>query len=115
MREASMVDCPTTQSREQSGRMTGISHNGFMLCDNSLKVRAVVVLVSAPWGTKGKAAEKLVREFERRRLKVSGGSLRRWQRRFFSFGLAGLSRRRRSDAGFPRSRFHKEECVGGAN
>ncbi|HEY9142113.1 MAG TPA: hypothetical protein VIN93_14545 [Bryobacteraceae bacterium] len=74
--------------------------------DNLLKLRAVLVLISAPWGAKKKTAADLSREFNRRRVKFSTRSLYNWQRRYICFGIAGLSRQRRSDRGFPRLRFN---------
>jgi len=75
------------------------------LSDNFLKLRAVLVLISAPWGTKKKTIEDLSREFERRGAKFSARSLYGWRERYLCFGLAGLDRQRRSDFGIPRMRF----------
>jgi|ERR1035438_5037618 len=75
------------------------------LSDNFLKLRAVLVLISAPRGAKKKTTENLSREFERRRVRFSVRALYDWRERYLCFGLAGLDRRRRSDFGFPRLRF----------
>ena len=75
------------------------------LSDNFLKLRAVLALISAPWGAKKKTVADLSREFERRRVKFSARTLYGWRERYLYFGLAGLDRRRRSDSGIARQRF----------
>jgi len=91
-----------TTSRRQARPLSG---DRGRLSDNLLKLRAVLVLVSAPWGAKKKTVEDLSREFERRRVRFSVRAVYDWRKRYLCFGLAGLDRQRRSDFGIPRLRF----------
>jgi hypothetical protein len=94
---------------EPSVRLTGApaSHKGRKPCDNLLKLRAVLVLLSAPWGTKRKVSEDLSREFTRRGVKFSARALYEWREKYVCFGLAGLNRRSRNDRGTKRP-MHRE-------
>ena len=86
---------------ESSVRLPGApaSHKDRTPCDNRLKLRAVLVLLSAPWGAKRKVSEDLSREFTRRGVKFSVRALYEWRKRYVYFGLAGLDRRNRNDRG----------------
>lgn len=89
---------------KRNGQLTGTARDKRTPCDSLLKLRAVLVLLSAKQGTKAKVVEDLVREFERRGVKSSARSIYRWSRQYACFGPAGLSRRRRCDCGIRRLR-----------
>ncbi len=84
--------------------IAGPSREKSKLPDTLLKIRAAVVLLSAPWGSKKKTAEDLGREFSWLGVRFSIRSLHHWQQRYHCFGPDGLSRQHRSDRGFPRRR-----------
>jgi hypothetical protein len=68
-----------------------------------LKMRAVLLLVDAPRGSKVVTADALAEELRVSHLMASKRSLYRWCRYYRRYGLIGLVRRRRNDRGRPQS------------
>jgi hypothetical protein len=90
--------------------LAGISAGSRDLEDDLLKLRAVLILLAAPHGSKVATACATAAELRAKRLKASMRSIFRWQNSYLRFGFAGIVRRRRSDVDCPR-RFGGETIV----
>jgi hypothetical protein len=78
---------------------------------NLLKLRAVLLLLGATYGSKLMTARAVADELRSRRLKASERSVYSWRNRYLRFGFAGIVRQRRSDAGCPL-KFRDETITG---
>jgi hypothetical protein len=103
MAERSAARSETSSSR-RSGRVRIIcSRDERLLTEHLLRLRAVVVLSSAPWGTRRETAARLMRDLRTHGLKAARRTLYHWQQRYRRGGFEALVRRRRSGCGRARN------------
>jgi len=85
--------------------LTVISRDDSTLTDNLLRLRAVLILIDAPRGSKLATARALAAELKANGRRASFRSVYRWQERYLCHGFAGIARRRRVDSWDPRQLF----------
>ena len=85
--------------------LTGISRDDSTLNDNLLRLRAVLILIDAPRGSKLATARALAAELKANGRRPSLRSVQRWQERYLIYGFAGIARRSRSDRWDPSQLF----------
>jgi hypothetical protein len=78
--------------------------DGEGLSGDRMKLRAVLLLLSAPRGAKVATARNIVRDFKAQHWRASLRTLYRWRRRYLLAGFAGIARKGRSDRGLPSPR-----------
>jgi hypothetical protein len=91
----------TTSLHRRNIKLAALSADSKGLNSHLFKLRAVLILLAAPYGSKAETIRTVVAEL-REKLKISSRSLRRWKTNYLRFGFAGIPRRRRNDSGHPQ-------------
>jgi hypothetical protein len=94
--------CLETAPRLLSAQLAGISAEEMRLQRNLLKLRGVLILLSARHGSKVATARVLADELNAKRVKASPRSIYAWRNRYLRSGFAGIERRLRNDRDYPR-------------
>lgn len=95
---------PAILTHGRKARLTAFPRDEKQARLGLLKLRGVLILRAAKWGSKVATTTTLTRELRANGLKVSQRSLFHWQRRYIAFGFYGLLRHRRSDWHHPRAK-----------
>ena len=75
------------------------------------RIRAVLLLIEAPYSSKALTVEALVSEFAGRGHRISPRTIYRWRSRYLTFGFPGLRRKQRSDRGSSRFDHGVQELI----